>query len=758
MERPRLKANFAAEVAGDDRVFLLAENRHFLIQGRGPAAVVSYLDGRHTVSDIAQAVADRLSLTETLAAIRKFEAFGQLADGRPDLPDHEIAHWDARGIDPAAATTAIRDARISVVVMDDTATAPLLGALAADGFTPTLCDPREAAVSAADLTVVLVEDYLDPTLDRLDEALAPTGRRWLPAKASDRVLWLGPLMERGRTGCWVCLAQRLEANRQVERYVQGKVGDGRPARPAAHRAAGPIMLGGLLATELATIVATGQSANLDGKMLTFDLETLNADRHVLIRRPQCRRCGDPELIAGRDPKVAVASRPVRSDLDGGLRAESVGAVVDRLRKHVSPLIGAVTWLTTLNEIDNGMTYTYRAGHNFAMVGDNMNMLRRNLRGQSGGKGRTDLQAQASALGEAIERFSGVWRGDEPVRRAPFAELGPDAAIHPDRLLHFSPRQYEHRSSWNADPRHRLHIVPERLRADRPIDWTAGWSLVHDRIQYVPSAYAWFGHPDLNDEFFCYADSNGHAAGASREEAIVQGFCELAERDSVAIWWYNRIRRPALDLDALRDPYVDKLRSFYAELGRSLWVLDITTDLGVPAFAAVSHRLGHPVQDILIGFGAHLDAHMAAARALIEVNQFLPAAYERDAQGNTVYLEDDVAVLEWLRGAKIEEEPWLVPDPGLPSRTLSDYPGAAFTDLAEAVQCCLDRAAGADLDVVVVDQSQPDLDLNVVKVLAPGTRHFWRRLGPGRLYSVPARLGWLDQPRAEDAMNPKNVFF
>ncbi|MEV4090229.1 YcaO-like family protein [Nonomuraea fuscirosea] len=33
-----------------------------------------------------------------------------------------------------------------------------------------------------------------------------------------------------------------------------------------------------------------------------------------------------------------------------------------------------------------------------------------------------------------------------------------------------------------------------------------------------------------------------------------------ERDAVALWWYNRARRPAFDLDSLRDPYVDSRRA------------------------------------------------------------------------------------------------------------------------------------------------------------------------------------------------------
>src|SRR5579884_3408232 len=92
VERPRLKANFAPHVDAD-RIFLIGEGRHVVIEGRGPVAVLPYLDGRHTIAQIARAVGGELSLPQAFAAIRKFAAFGQLADGRPDLPEHEIAHW-----------------------------------------------------------------------------------------------------------------------------------------------------------------------------------------------------------------------------------------------------------------------------------------------------------------------------------------------------------------------------------------------------------------------------------------------------------------------------------------------------------------------------------------------------------------------------------------------------------------------------------------------------------------------------------------
>ena len=42
--------------------------------------------------------------------------------------------------------------------------------------------------------------------------------------------------------------------------------------------------------------------------------------------------------------------------------------------------------------------------------------------------------------------------------------------------------------------------------------------------------------------YCRADTNGHASGNTLEEAILQGFLELVERDALAIWWYNQTNR------------------------------------------------------------------------------------------------------------------------------------------------------------------------------------------------------------------------
>ena len=71
---------------------------------------------------------------------------------------------------------------------------------------------------------------------------------------------------------------------------------------------------------------------------------------------------------------------------------------------------------------------------------------------------------------------------------------------------------------------------------------------------------------------------------------------------------------------------------------------------------------------------------------------------------------------------------------------------------------VELARQAGLDTLVLDQTRPDIGLNVVKVIVPGLRHFWSRFGPGRLYDVPVRLGWLEAPTAEAAMNPMAIPF
>ncbi len=752
IEQPRIKAHLDVAVVDDDKVFLSNEGAHYLVEGRAANAVAGLLDGSRQLDEVLADLPRTVGLGPVMAAIDRLGRAGHVASGPATDDAGATAWWDLTGVPPAEAVTALRQATVVVRSLGAAQPAPVTAALHAAGVRVV-----DGPDDDTRLGIVVVDDYLDPGLDAVNRRMLDDGHEWLLCRVAGEQVHIGPHLRPGRSACWRCLAHRLSGNRQLDRYLDTKVATTwrRPATSPALPST-TAMAAAMVATEVVTILVTGASPRLADGLLTFDPVDFTTASHHVVKRPQCPTCG--VLPEGPAAPVVLGSAPKVFVDDGGHRTERPEATYARLAKHVSPLTGAVSALTRQTLEDDGVAYTYVSGHNFALMQDSTYFLRKNMRGRSGGKGRTDVQAKVGAICEAIERYAGVFRGDEPRRRASYTDLVAEGAavVAPGELLLFSDRQYDARQRWNGrDPGY--HVVPERFDEHRAVDWTTAWSLRDGAPRHVPTAYCYFGHPDIAEHFFCASDANGNAAGNGIEEAVLQGLLELVERDAVALWWYPRARRPAVDLDALAEPYVDAVREQYDRLDRSVWMLDLTTDLGIPVYAAVSRRRSGPTEDILLGFGAHTDPRMAALRALTELNQFLPGVGGRRDDGTTIYLIDDPQAVEWWTTATIANVPYVLPDPSAPAVDPARYAGLATADLALDVGGCVERIAAAGHDVMVVDQTRPDIELSVVKVMAPGLRHFWRRLAPGRLYDVPRRLGWVDDV-SEDDLNPSSIFF
>ena len=99
---------------------------------------------------------------------------------------------------------------------------------------------------------------------------------------------------------------------------------------------------------------------------------------------------------------------------------------------------------------------------------------------------------------------------------------------------FSAYQYDNRDTLNAQVHKAYYLIPERFDENLNISWSPVWSLVDECFRYVPMAYTYFWFPRETDSTFCYAHSNGLAAGNSLEEAILQGFFEIFEGISSVI--------------------------------------------------------------------------------------------------------------------------------------------------------------------------------------------------------------------------------
>ncbi len=451
--------------------------------------------------------------------------------------------------------------------------------------------------------------------------------------------------------------------------------------------------------------------------------------------------------------LTLPSTQVLTSGDAGYRTVSAERTLATYGHHVSPITGAVTALTRAPVSDSDLIRVYVAGHNLAIPAADLAGLRLGLRSASCGKGITDEQARASALCEALERYSGRFRGDEPAIRSSFEALG-EEALHPNDCMLFSASQYASAEDWRAYGS-AFAVVPEPFDESAVVDWTPVWSLTSGARRFLPTGYCYYTAPGSLGAQYYRADSNGCAAGNTLTEAVLQGFLELVERDCVAVWWYNRVRRPAVDLASFREPYLDRLIEEYARLGRTLWVLDVTHDLEIPAFVAVSCRTGPGAEEPLMGFGTHLDARIGLLRAVTELNQMLSLTSVLDVPPEQVL--DHVAV-RWARTATTANQPYLVPDPSMAPRRWEDFGDPPrHRDLRQAVDHCRAIVEARGMQVLVLDQTRPDIGLAVAKVIVPGLRPFWARLAPGRLFDVPVNLGWLPEPLCEDQLNPTPMF-
>lgn len=602
----------------------------------------------------------------------------------------------------------------------------------------TDAEPRQPAPADPRAFVLPVGGYLCDDLWRQALALREAGCSVVPVVEAGALTYVGPLLAPHRGPCVLCVRRAVAPNRQAEALGE--------ARPLDHA-----RLGHLRRLGLETWRRDGRA--LEGAIVELDGRGRVVARHHVRRFEDCPTCGG--TIPARNARPPrLRSVPKHPASDTGARSSDPTTVWARFSHLVSPLTGAVRHVREVDTGAPGLIHVCTAGHAVRMQAASLRDLIRDGRDASGGKGSSPAQARASALCEALERFSSIYRSGDVDRSGSARSV--EARLDPSDFLHFSEAQYRDRAAWNERVRSRFQRVPEPFDTEREIAWSRIWSLVSGTEAFVPTSLLYRGFRGPGAEC-CHADTNGLAAGETLEEAILQGFLELVERDAVALWWYNRTRQPAVDVRASGDEYVVRVFDHYASIGREAWVLDLTSDLGIPVYAAVSAASGPGAPEIIFGFGAHLAPAVALRRCVTEMNQMLAVVMRPpEARGDQLRGEFDEA-LAWWADATLEGHPYLLPSTEV--TTLESAAGCRSPnpDILGDLRCCLYVAREAGLEVYVRDMTRADLGLPVVKVLVPGLRPFWRRLAPGRLYDVPVRLGRLPAPLAEADVNPVSIF-
>jgi oxazoline/thiazoline synthase len=735
-----IRPEYDAIAIGGEGLYLFGQGESLVFPGALYATLQGSLDKGLSREQIADELCAKFEPPFVHYALDSLVARGVIVEGIRPSSSPEAIFWREIGLDSDIVRAALLRARISVTAVGETICQPIISALDAMGMQARVV----YGAGDDDLHIVLTDDYLNPLVGKLASENLSARRPCLLALTAGVDLWIGPFFWEGGA-CWECLATRLQSHRAIEMYVTRRTGHSSGLlRSRSRTPASSILSSGLVALEVAKWVAGHRSAR--SEITVLNLRSLHTSTHLLRRRPQCVACGDSQLQTRR------MTTPIQLD-----REDAEGAVTDsEIEQLVSPITGVVTTVLPVPITRAPDLHYYIGIFGFEKDAANIEALRNGMLSQAAGVGMSAKEARIGAICEAVERTSGMYQGDEPAFIASYQDLDITATIHPNLCMLYSDMQYasRHESNRQGDV---FALVPDPFDESAEMDWTGIWSLTEQRFKLLPSAFLFYNYPQPASGPYCWADSNGCAAGATLTDAIRRGLLELIERDSVAIWWYNRVPRPKICLELFEDRHFDIFMRMYSALHREVWVLDLTSDLGVPTAAAISRYVRGPTEDILVSFAASLDMRTAVRRALLEMNHLLPAVLpeNRTIQGDYPYPEK--AQRRWWGTATVTSEPYLLPDPKLEPVGPDTYPLVEIGSAREQLADLQSRIECLGHEVLVLDQTRPDIGIPVAKVLAPGLRHFWARLAPGRLYDVPVSLGWLPEPLQEEHMNPTAMF-
>lgn len=317
-------------------------------------------------------------------------------------------------------------------------------------------------------------------------------------------------------------------------------------------------------------------------------------------------------------------------------------------------------------------------------------------GNYNGKGATPEQAKASAVMEAMERYSAELRDDDEIVLGTVQQVRDNGPmIEPADL-----------------------ILPARVMLgveNENIAWTTGYDLIQGEEVWVPACAVYYPYyPDGDLQLFRF-HTNGIASGNTIEEAILHAMFEVIERDAWSIAEaFDRTNADIIIDDENSVP--GKLLKQFEENGVKIHLKDLTSDLGIPTIGASSDDIATKDPELLnIGVGTHLDPMIAATRALTEVAQ------SRTTHKHGLKVNANlVKVTKEMGYDKIKAVNRLWYSDSGKSVKLSEMENLATPYVRDDIEVVLGRLVDCGFErAVVADLTRPEINVPTVRMIIPG---------------------------------------
>ncbi len=318
-------------------------------------------------------------------------------------------------------------------------------------------------------------------------------------------------------------------------------------------------------------------------------------------------------------------------------------------------------------------------------------------GNYNGKGATPEQAKASAVMEAMERYSAEQRESDEVAYGTLQQM------RDSEMPYVEPADL---------------ILPARIMGmveSAEIAWTLCYDLLRGEEVWVPACAVFYPYyPDGDLQLFRF-HTNGIASGNTIEEAILHALFEVIERDAWSIAEsFNRTNADIIVDDENSVP--GQLLKKFSDAGVKIRLKDLTTDIGVTTIGASSDDIRTKDPEMLdIGVGTHLNPEIAAIRAITEVAQ----SRTTHKHGLKVNAELQKKTREMgYEGVKKANALWY--EDSRKSMKLSSMKDEATPYVLDDIEVVLGKLMDAGFDrVIMADLTRPEIGVPTVRAIVPG---------------------------------------
>jgi ribosomal protein S12 methylthiotransferase accessory factor len=336
-----------------------------------------------------------------------------------------------------------------------------------------------------------------------------------------------------------------------------------------------------------------------------------------------------------------------------------------------------------------------------------------------GVGLSLQEAFQGCIGEGIEYLSQLQTGDDLLEQP-----GPD-----DPAAGPGPSTQDFLAAFSA----------HRLRPDRDSSWHRATRLTDHCEVLLPADLCLRRAPGQREFEPPFPLSTGSAAGQSWDAAALHGVCELIERDAASLWWRGGNRGRSIpsrhEAYIMAEALLARLRQ-NASVRRS-WLLDITTDIGVPCVAAVSCLTDG--FGLAVGLAARPTLKAAARSAVLEMCQIELAHAVVEAKcrerGEAALNERDR--IHRQRATMINADRCLLLQP---AAERVEHLAFDTTDSSAVLQLIVGRLGQFGIETYGLNLTRPRFAVPVARVIAPGLQLEPSAIVTPRLANMIAQTG------------------